>query len=153
GPSLLAELETTLGAQLGIVPLPAGPAGDAAPLLTASGFFVHRQASERQARLAMEFATYATNVDSQTLWMQATDLIPANTSVEVADTPSRIVFVEQARTARVMPNDPAMRTLLAVGDVAYHAVLDEGVEPETAVQRMFAALQAATEGNGPDDDG
>jgi arabinogalactan oligomer/maltooligosaccharide transport system substrate-binding protein len=151
GPGLFAELKAALGAEnLGVAVLPACPNGEARPLLTAPGFVWLDPINARQQQLALAFVSYATNIESQTLWLRALHSPPANANVDLRFAPLLATFVEQARTAQLWPNTAAPDAMLEMGQQAYRAVLEENQDPAAAVEevtRMINAVIGVDEGN------
>ncbi len=134
GPAEAPELYAALGEQnVGVALLPAGPAGDAAPLFEATGFFFNQHSSERKTSIAAAFAVFASNADNQAMLMEANAIVPANATVPLDRHPNTAIFVEQARSAVPIPNVPEFRAVLNLGNQAYVDVLQNGVAPEQAV--------------------
>jgi maltose-binding protein MalE len=136
----LRELQEHLGRdQLRVVPLPAGPVSEAAPLLTTEGIMLNPAAGEVEQRMALEFAKYLTGVESQTMLQQRAYKLPANINVNVDRTiyPAMAGFLEQAQTASAQVNHPDLEVIWAAGDAMYQAVLNEDTDPEEVVSEFF----------------
>jgi hypothetical protein len=117
---------------LGVALLPAGPEGDATPLFLASGMFINGALTATEVDAALNFATFATNADNQMRMVERTELVPTNANVELSEKPYVMTFLEQARTAFPLPNQPQIGRVIEMGDEAYQAVLVEGVDPQHA---------------------
>lgn len=79
----MGDYLTALGDKLGVAPLPAGPAGAAAPLLGVDGFYFNPNSTSQEA--ALEVALYLTGKNAQEIMMNEAGHVPANTTVEVTD--------------------------------------------------------------------
>ena len=139
-PSQLATLQAELGDNLGVAQLPAGPAGPGRPLVRAMGLVVGASDNEDQITLALEFVRFLTDVESQEQLMTTLNLLPANATVDTANVPVFAAFAQQLQTGYLVPNSPNFRTVAMLGGRAYIAVLEEGVEPETAVAAVTALI-------------
>ncbi|MEZ4868399.1 MAG: extracellular solute-binding protein [Caldilineaceae bacterium] len=143
GPAAYRTLLQALGADdLGVARLPAGPQGDAGPLLRATGFLFSDRLTEQQRNLALEFVKHVTTVKSQAIFMEVADFVPTNVGVEMAPEVPLTAFVEQTKTARVLPNAPQIDAILALGDDAYRTALTTDVEPATVVADFADAVSA-----------
>ncbi len=100
----LTLLQQELGREhVGVTSLPAGPRGAAGPPLTVEGLMFNPASSEID--LALEFATFATSIENQYLLLEENKRVPANVNVDVrAIDPAIAEFVEQTKTATVLPN-------------------------------------------------
>jgi len=147
GPELFAQLQNELGADVvGVSRLPSGPDGDAGPLLTATGLLFSSRLSETQLQLALTVANHLTNVESQEIFFEVADQIPTNIGLNVAAEEPLSALIEQARSAVLLVNTPAIDLLMREGDEAYRAVFEEGVAPEEAVDALLRVV------NEPDTD-
>jgi arabinogalactan oligomer/maltooligosaccharide transport system substrate-binding protein len=79
----MGDYRAALGDKLGVAPLPAGPAGEAAPLLGVDGFYFSPNSTNQEA--ALEVALYLTGKNAQEIMMNEAGHVPANTTVEVTD--------------------------------------------------------------------
>ena len=79
----MGDYRAALGDNLGVAPLPAGPAGEAAPLLGVDGFYFNPNSTNQEA--ALEVALYLTGKEAQEIMMNEAGHVPANTTVEVTD--------------------------------------------------------------------
>ena len=127
---------------LGIALLPAGPNGDATPLFTASGLFFNENMSDSRLAAALGFALFATNAESQGLLVNETERVPANATVDPSDHAHVMTYLDQARSASPLPNQPQVRDVLTTGDQAYQAVLADGIDPDQAVADVMRQINA-----------
>jgi arabinogalactan oligomer/maltooligosaccharide transport system substrate-binding protein len=79
----MGDYRAALGDNLGVAPLPAGPAGPATPMLGVDGFYFNPNSANLEA--AIEVALYLTGKDAQEIMMNEAGHVPANTTVEVTD--------------------------------------------------------------------
>ncbi len=119
-----------------VVPLPVGPRGAAGPFLTVQGLMFNPDAEPEQVTLALEFANYLTNIESQTLLMQQANFIPANVNVDTSDNAAIAGFLEQANSATIQPSVPQIDALLSWGDMVYHDVLKSNIDAQVAVDHL-----------------
>jgi ABC-type glycerol-3-phosphate transport system substrate-binding protein len=140
GSEALNSLQAAMGAEkVGVALLPAGPAGDAGPLLRVEAFLFSAGASDKQTRLALDFARFATSEASQTLLSKEANLVPTNKlAVERTDDPATESFLKQAlRSAVILPHTLKADTL-ASGDRLYRRVLAGTLAPEEAANEFSA---------------
>ena len=79
----MGDYRTALGDNLGVAPLPAGPAGPATPMLGVDGFYFNPNSANQEA--AIEVALYLTGKEAQEIMMNEAGHVPANTTVDVTD--------------------------------------------------------------------
>jgi arabinogalactan oligomer/maltooligosaccharide transport system substrate-binding protein len=96
----LGDYKTALGDKLGVVPLPSGPGGAAAPLLGVDGYYLSPNSQNKEA--AIELALYLTNAASQTLMMNEAGHAPSRTDVVITD-PLLQGFADAFKTAQFRP--------------------------------------------------
>ncbi len=115
-----SDLETIVS-QMGdervkVLPLPGGPNGSASPLLETSAFLFSAMSSQRQARLALEFARFATNGEQSLDAMRLANEVPANATVRINEGiyPAIAAFAAQARTATPLVNDELIEQMFGV---------------------------------------
>jgi arabinogalactan oligomer/maltooligosaccharide transport system substrate-binding protein len=96
----LGDYKTALGDNLGVVPLPTGPAGAANPLLGVDGYYINPNSPNQAA--ALDVALFLTNAASQKVMMDEAGHVPARTDVEITD-PLVQGFVDAFATAYVRP--------------------------------------------------
>jgi ABC-type glycerol-3-phosphate transport system substrate-binding protein len=138
GPEALNSLQAALGAEkVGVALLPSGPAGEACPFLRVEAFLFSAGASEKQTKLALTFARFATSEASQTLLRKEVNLVPTNKlAVEKTDDPAIGGFLKQAlRTGVILPY-ALSPDMLEAGDRVYRQVLAGTLAPEEAVKEL-----------------
>ncbi|MDX1416185.1 MAG: extracellular solute-binding protein, partial [Candidatus Promineifilaceae bacterium] len=139
----LNALQEQLGVDLvRVTPLPAGPEGSSGPLLEVQGLMVNPVSVEATA--AVEFAMYVADAESQVILMGAGNLAPAH--VNVADStalPAIAGFLDQAKTAVVLPNRHETDTILGLGDIIYESVLEDGADPAAVLEGFSTFFEQA----------
>lgn len=113
----LNDLQAALGEDVvGVAPLPAGPNGQAGPLLRTEALMFNAHSSPAQAKTALKLAQFLTAVEMQTKLVRAdqADRIPENRLVRIDPRvyPAISGFQTQARTAIPVRNIPQMDDLL-----------------------------------------
>ena len=93
--------------EFGVVPLPRGPVGAAGPLLPAETILPYAFTSPKQTRIADALAIFLVNQQQSVRFMRELKRVPANPAVSADRRIYPIVsgFVQQARTAVVIPNE------------------------------------------------
>ncbi|MBX3001635.1 MAG: extracellular solute-binding protein [Caldilineaceae bacterium] len=130
--------------QIGVTTLPAGPTGSAAPFLRTEALYFSASSSGAQTRLAINVASFLTNIEQQTALMRQTGRIPANTRVRinVRLLPTVAAFAAQARAAIVPPIGPATAEIFRLGSEAYTRVLEGLATPAEAAVEVTQAIDA-----------
>lgn len=140
GPWVLGDYRKDLGAKLGVVPMPAGPKGAAAPLTGVDGFYVN--VNSKKAAAAVDAALFLTNKDSQKLFMDVAGWVPVRTDVEIAD-----AAVKNFQTAAAAGyNRPQVKELNGYwGNFCgtFDEVLKKGDDPKAAVTKAFDGMKKA----------
>jgi maltose-binding protein MalE len=129
--TMLSKLQTELGTEkVGVVPLPSG-----APLLLVDLAMLNPSSDETNKPLALKFAQYLTDVESQEILLQ-TNKVPVNINVDVDVTKSLAIqgFMEQSAVAIVIPNIPETSVVFEKGDVLYEQILKNNLDPIVAVE-------------------
>jgi maltose-binding protein MalE len=145
GPEELQTLMTALGENLGVTLLPSGPGGDAVPELEVTAFYFSGAASPSQVALAMEFVQFATHIESQILLAELAADVPANAMVALTDNANIQAFIEQSRSAILIPDVPEMDAFMRYLPLAFDAVLLNNEDPQGAVFRVAQRINAANQ--------
>ena len=104
-----------------------------------------------EGALALEFARYIAGLESQTLLMKQANYVPANVNVATTGHPIIGGFLEQARTAAVVPNDRVEQVVFmwySDYDI-YEEVLVGGQNPSKAVNIFTKLVNEAHNGAEP----
>lgn len=122
--------------------LPAGPAGEARPLLFVDALFVPATSPEAQAD-ALLLATFLTNSTSQALMMAELNLAPANVNVPREELVSIETLERQAQDAPMLPAGFPLEEAVALVEEMYNAVLVEGQPAAEAACNFVLTLNEA----------
>ena len=139
GPESLARIMERMDAEnafeVGVAPLPGGPAGAAGPLVPAETILFFAHSSPVQARIANELAAFLANERQGIRFMRQLGKVPANPRIQVDRRIYPIVsgFAQQARTAVALPLALPIDALFAAGNRAYSTVLSGSATPADAV--------------------
>lgn len=138
GPWSLHELEERFGADLGVAPLPAGPAGPARPWLSADGIFLNPAMEPPRQELALALARHLTSAESATVLARTAGRPPAHMGADLTDYPLLAGFRKQAAGALPQPHNAELNEVWGYAVEMVAQVLDGKASPESAV------LEAAT---------
>lgn len=136
------ELVQALGDNLGVVRLPAGPAGPAQPWLSGDGVFVNPVVEPAQQRLALELARHMAGGESGALLAQIAGRLPAHREAENPD-PILAGFVAQGESAQAEPQRAQMSLVWGYAGDMLVKVIDGGMLPDGAVAETTALLNDA----------
>lgn len=142
-PEDLALLQEALGeTAVGVVPLPAGPDGQAGPLLHVEAMLFNPHSTRNQMEAALVLGRFLTNEEQGAVLMRETQRVPANRQVRVDRQTNPVVwgFSQQARTAVIPPKSPPWNIIETAGNDVYTAVLAGEMEVGTAVCRFMVAI-------------
>ena len=138
-----SDLVDQIGADdLSVILMPLGPAGPGRPFATFDGFMASADLTREQATLAARFLNYAASVPAQDNLLRQLGVLPANSAVLIGAYPNATRVAVQLQSATLLQNEPWVRTVFALGDIAYRQVLQEGVAPAEAVRQMYETLEA-----------
>lgn len=140
GDWLWADYRASVGDQLVVAPLPAGPAGPARPLVTSSGIFINANTQQPEAAVALALALTAP--DSQQAFADQALLIPTNPQVVPADA-ALAAFTTSAQNGLPRPQQPELDAFWQPFDAALGEVLETDADPVQAVQSACAAMNSA----------
>ncbi len=125
---------------LGVAPIPAGPAGPALPLTGVDGWTVNPNSAN--VDLAVAFAKRMTQPDVLKVFADLAVHIPADTSVTTSD-PLAGQFAAAVQSGLPRPQVPQLGAFWGnFGDALNH-VIDEGADPTQAVTDACAAMNTA----------
>jgi arabinogalactan oligomer/maltooligosaccharide transport system substrate-binding protein len=145
GPWSMGALRERFGADLGVAPLPAGPAGPARPWLSADGVFLNAAASPYQQELALTLARYMTNAESASLLAHIAGRLPAHRHADLGGDPLVAGFAAQAATAIPLPHDAEMEEVWGyAGDMIAQTLGGTA----TAEEAVLEAATLINEANG-----
>jgi ABC-type glycerol-3-phosphate transport system substrate-binding protein len=137
--NLLGEV---LGPQLGVTPLPAGPAGSAGPPLTTTAFMINAMSSEGQVARALDLVRFVTSSEQQSALMRDASFVPASGRVRISEGlyPRIAAAAAQALTSIPYPNDERPREAYALLGYAYRETLAGAASATEAAAAVQAEL-------------
>ena len=138
GPWSMKELRERFGEDLGVAPLPGGPAGPARPWLGADGVFLNAAVPAERQEHALALARHISGVESASLLAQIAGRLPAHKEADIGDDALLTGFSFQAATALPLPHLAEMDEVWGYAEEMIAQALDGAAAPEEAV------LQAAT---------
>lgn len=133
-----SQLEALQGSiqQIRVARLPAGPAGEARPLLHVDGFMF----SEAPTALALAFARYATEAKSQERLMKRALRVPSHVNVNKEGYPAIEILFGQAQNAILLP--PVLQSApLRAENWVYDDVLVDQFDPVKSVCQFTQAIK------------
>jgi arabinogalactan oligomer/maltooligosaccharide transport system substrate-binding protein len=144
GPWSIGELQGALGADLAVMPLPAGPVADAQPWLSADGIFLNPRIEGEQQWLALLLARHFTNAASGAALARLANRLPANRTVTL-DNALLQGFMAQGNSAQSFPTLPEMAEVWGYGGDLLIKVLDANADPAQAVLETTILLNEAND--------
>lgn len=142
GPWSQVELTQALGDDLGVAPLPAGPAGPSRPWLSADGLFFNPASSVHQRSLALTLADHMTSPASGSVLAEIARRIPAQVDAVVAD-PLLLAFAQQAQVALSEPHRPEMLEVWGYAGDMLIKVVDADMDPVEVVRETSLLINEA----------
>ncbi|MBX7213412.1 MAG: extracellular solute-binding protein [Thermoflexales bacterium] len=131
----LGDYQKALGDKLGVAPLPAGPKGNASPLLGVDGFYFNPNNKNDVAQAALKVALYLTSAASQKVMAEKAGHVPARTGVTY-DNALVKAFEGTFANAMVRPQATTMGkywgNFCGDGDI-----FEKGVAPAEFVKKAF----------------
>lgn len=146
GPWTTADFRTaftTLGHELGVVPIPAGPAGTANPFTGVDGWYINPNLDATQAQLAVNVALALTSVASMQAMVDGAGHIPANPVVKITD-PITQGFADAAATGLPRPQNPQFNNWWGPFSDALNKIVDTGADPVKSVTDACALMDEAS---------
>lgn len=143
GPWALGELRGALGDDLGVTPLPVGPAAPARPWLSADGVFLNPTTDEQTRRLAFALARELTGAESGTTLGRVAHRLPAARNASIIEDPLLLAFTGQAEQAQPWPTLPEMDQVWGYGGDMLIKVLNGVADPDETVAETTALINEA----------
>ena len=140
GPWMLGTFKEALGDDLGVVPLPAGPGGDATPLTGIDGWYLNPNSTNQQA--AIDFALFAFGPEGSKIYADVAGAPMGRTDIEISD-PMIADFADIANAGFPRPQSKEFGAWWGAFDDATTKVLEGAAEPEAAVAEACAAMNTA----------
>lgn len=145
--SNLNRLRKKIGNNLGVSPLPTGPAGPPTPITVAKAWVFGRYSNQQQQRISSDFAYFSTNTIMQRYIALTTEqMLPANRKVPLPTAGSQILAamvvsnsqsqVNGALGSLVKNNERLKQVSRFITEMIYGQIT-----PEQAHTRILAAIQ------------
>lgn len=147
GPWTTADFRTafaTLGHELGVVPIPAGPGGTANPFTGVDGWYINPNLDAAQAELAVNVALALTSAASMQTMVDGAGHIPANPAVKITD-PITQGFADAAAGGLPRPQNAQFNNWWGPFSDALNKIIDTAADP---VQSIGDACKLMNEASG-----
>jgi arabinogalactan oligomer / maltooligosaccharide transport system substrate-binding protein len=143
GPWMLGDFREALGdTNLGVVKMPAGPVGAATPLAGVDYWYVNPNISDKQKKLAAAVALYLFGPKGAQIYSDEARSPMVTLGVEPAS--ERVQsFADAAEAGFPRPQSTEFGNYWGPFGIAINKVLNDGVNPVTAVQEATQAMNAA----------
>lgn len=141
GPWALRSYKTSLGQNLGAVPIPSGTLSSQ-PFMGLEGFYVNPNTKNPEA--AIELGLILSDKESQKLLMDFAGYIPVRTDVQITD-PLIQAFVIADRTAILIPQNAGFKKFWSPFNLMWQKILFENADFSDAYKE--ACLQMNNENN------
>jgi arabinogalactan oligomer/maltooligosaccharide transport system substrate-binding protein len=128
-------------ANLGVAPMPAGPAGPALPLTGVDGYNINPYGPDPD--LAIAFANRMTQPDIEKIYADVAYHIPAVKDVPPSDNEISALFATAVENGALRPQRVELNNFWGNFGLALSQVLDEGIDPATAVGTACSEMNAA----------
>jgi arabinogalactan oligomer/maltooligosaccharide transport system substrate-binding protein len=128
-------------ANLGVAPMPAGPDGPSLPLTGVDGYNINPYGDAIE--LATAFAIRMVQPDIQTIYASTAYHIPSSPDVPPSDNEVSAQFAQAVVNGALRPQRPQLGAFWDNFGNALNQVLDEGIDPATAVGDACASMDSA----------
>ncbi len=142
GPWSYPKYKQSFGDNLGVVPLPSGPDGPAAPLIGVDGFYINPNSHNVGA--ALELALYLTNQESSQSFTEFAGHVPVRLDV-TSDDPHINAFMESSAFGYPEPQSEQFANYWSPFEEMFFKVLSGEVTPQQGVSEACAKMDAANE--------
>lgn len=142
GPWSYPKYKRSLGDNLGVVPLPSGPAGPAAPLIGADGFYINPNSHNVEA--ALELALFLTNQESSQSFAEFAGHVPVRLDVTSNDLHIN-TFMESSAFGYPEPQSEQFANYWSPFEEMFIKVLTGEVTPQQGVSEACAKMDTANE--------
>jgi len=144
GPWALSDLSAALGASLGVIPIPPGPAGPSQPWLYADAVYLNPATSPAQQSLALLLAEHLTSPESGSTLASVASRLPSNRSASLEQASDLAGFAQQAASAQFLPHGPQMDAFWRYGGDMVFKVLAGSQAPDAIVRETAALINETT---------
>ncbi len=142
GPWSYPIYKQSLGDDLGVVPLPSGPAGPSSPLISANGFYINPNSHNVEA--AFELALFLTNRESSQSLAEFAGYVPVRLDV-TSNYPHIDTFMESTAFGYPVPQSEQFANYWSPFEEMFLKVLTGEVTPQQGVSEACAKMDAANE--------
>ena len=145
GPWQTADFRTafgTLGHELAVAPIPAGPEGPANPFTGTDGWYINPNLEGDEAALAVNTALALVSPESQQVMTDDAGHVPANPTVTITD-PITQGFADAAEAGLPRPQGPTFNNWWGPFGNALNEVIDTGADPATAIGNACTLMDGA----------
>ena len=146
GPWTTADFRTafaTLGDDLGVAPIPAGPSGAANPFTGTDGWYINPNLDATQAELAVNVALALVSPESQQVMVDEAGHIPANPAVAITD-PITQGFADGAAAGLPRPQGPTFNNWWTPFGNALNEIVDTGADPAASITKACTTRAEAS---------
>ncbi len=140
GPWALGDYKKDLGDKLGVVPMPAGPGGNANPLNGIDGFYINP--NSQNIASAVELALFLTNAESSAIYTSGAGHVPIRSDV-VADDPLVAAFALASSQGFPRPQSAEFAQYWGPFGTMFTEVLEGVSAPADAVATACTAMNEA----------
>jgi arabinogalactan oligomer/maltooligosaccharide transport system substrate-binding protein len=137
GPWFTGDAKKALADNLGVAPMPEGPAGVSQPMTGVDGWYINKNSANKE--LAIAFAKRMVAVDSEQVFVDVAGHIPANSSIQIQD-PITDVFSEAVAEGFPRPQSAGLGNYWTPFGDALNKVLDTSADPQQAVADACATM-------------
>jgi maltose-binding protein MalE len=133
----MGDYQKSLGANLAVAPLPAGPKGPSKPLLGVDGYYINPNSQNKQG--AIDVALYLTGKVAEQIMMDQAGHVPAINSVNITN-PLIQSLVNAFKTSIVRPQDAQLDKYWA-NFCGSDQIFEKGVTPAAWITAATAAAK------------
>jgi arabinogalactan oligomer/maltooligosaccharide transport system substrate-binding protein len=141
GPWVLGDYSQDV-ANVGVVPVPAGPGGPSTPLSGIDGWYINPNASDAQKQLAVDFALEVLNAENQAIYADVAGAPPSRTDVKMAN-PLVAAFAQAGAAGFPRPQSAEFGNYWGPFGDMLTKVMEGKAAPEAGVAEACAAMNKA----------
>ncbi len=145
-PAELNQIVEALGEEnVGVTPLPSGPAGSAGPFLIENAIFFSPDSSPNQQLISIELGKFLTNAEQSATLMRKGRMVPANLRVRINPRLYPLIagFSAQAATAVPVPNIAGIDSVWVALNETYNRFLEGIITAQEAAVSATAVINQA----------
>ncbi len=141
GPWALSDYKKDLGENLGVAPMPNGPAGPATPLNGIDGFYINPNTKNKEGALAL--ALFLVSKESSQIYTDKASHVPIRNDV-VASDPLLTEFAKASANGYPRPQSVEFANYWTPFGDMFTKVLEGAISPAEGVKEACAAMNAAS---------